>query len=205
MFQFNFDTFMGSFRSAFPPPYTKMTAGLQFVLGKIGEDNDNWANLSQIAYGLATFKWETGHTFQPVVEFSGKQGEAYFKKYDPGTATGKRLGNTEPGDGARFKGRGYVQLTGRGNYTNAGNKLGIDLIGNPASALDPEVAYKIAARGMKEGWFSGRGLSRYIASDDKADFKAARQIINGHDHDTDIAAIAVKVLGALKVALVPGA
>ncbi|WP_346241505.1 glycoside hydrolase family 19 protein, partial [Streptomyces malaysiensis] len=51
----------------------------------------------------------------------------------------KNLGNTEPGDGHRFRGRGFTQLTGRSNYEAASRDLGIDLVNNPDMAADPEV------------------------------------------------------------------
>lgn len=64
----------------------------------------------------------------------------YFKRYDGR----KDLGNTEPGDGARYKGRGIIQLTGRTNYATYGQKLGLDLINKPELATDPVVATKVA-------------------------------------------------------------
>src|SRR4051794_39275468 len=77
--------------------------------------------LSWTAYALATAYHETAHTLQPVVE---QGGAAYFTRmYDLGglrPAVAARLGNSEAGDGCRFCGRGYVQLTGRGNYARAG-------------------------------------------------------------------------------------
>ena len=51
--------------------------------------------------------------------------EAYFKRYDGR----KDLGNVQPGDGARFKGRGFIQLTGRANYEKYGKRLNLDLVG----------------------------------------------------------------------------
>ncbi|WMC11772.1 hypothetical protein PU634_05235 [Oceanimonas pelagia] len=57
---------------------------------------------------------------------------------------GGRMGNTEPGDGYKFRGRGFTQLTGRNNYEAASKDLGIDLVNNPDMAADPEVAAKIA-------------------------------------------------------------
>jgi predicted chitinase len=54
------------------------------------------------------------------------------------------LGNTKAGDGKRYKGRGYIQLTGRANYTHYGNKLGVDLAGNPELAKKPDVAADVA-------------------------------------------------------------
>ena len=56
----------------------------------------------------------------------------------------KTLGNTEPGDGKRFKGRGYIQITGRWNYGHYGKKVGVDLIKNPELAADPKVAADVA-------------------------------------------------------------
>lgn len=59
------------------------------------------------------------------------------------------LGNTQPGDGPRFKGRSYIQLTGRANYRYFGNKLGVDLETNPDLALRPDIAARIAAEYWK--------------------------------------------------------
>lgn len=53
------------------------------------------------------------------------------------------LGNTQPGDGAKFRGRGFTQLSGRSNYTFYGKLLGIDLVNNPDLAMDPDTAVKI--------------------------------------------------------------
>jgi len=60
------------------------------------------------------------------------------------TKIGKSLGNTEKGDGAKFKGRGLIQLTGRANYAAAGKDLGIDLENHPELAETPENAAKTA-------------------------------------------------------------
>src|SRR3954451_14056125 len=57
----------------------------------------------------------------------------------------RALGNTQPGDGVRFKGRGPIQLTGRNNYIAAGNALGLDLVGNPELAKQIEVGFRTAA------------------------------------------------------------
>jgi putative chitinase len=59
------------------------------------------------------------------------------------------LGNTQPGDGPRYKGRGLLQLTGRQNYTNYGEALGLDLVNNPALAAQPSVSLKIACEYWK--------------------------------------------------------
>jgi putative chitinase len=64
-------------------------------------------------------------------------GEAYEGRKD--------LGNVNPGDGKRYKGRGPIQLTGRNNYTIASADLGIDLVNNPKRAADPDVGFRVAA------------------------------------------------------------
>lgn len=77
---------------------------------------------------------------QPGVK--GYFAKRYDMKYSPKTA--KILGNTKAGDGERYHGRGFVQLTGRDNYRMAGEALGIDLLHKPELAAKPEVAAKIA-------------------------------------------------------------
>lgn len=64
-------------------------------------------------------------------------GEAYEGRKD--------LGNINPGDGKRYKGRGPIQLTGRNNYKIYGDLLGVDLVNNPDLAKTPEVGFRIAA------------------------------------------------------------
>jgi len=81
------------------------------------------------------------------------------------------LGNTQPGDGERYKGRGYIQVTGRHNYTEAGRALGLDLVNNPELAAQPENAARIAA------WYwESRGIN---AAADAGDFTRVTRLING--------------------------
>ncbi len=203
-FSFDPDRFLASYKTEFGDPSDQARKGLLELLEHIGADPDNWENLNQIAYGLATFKWETANTFQPIYE---RGPASYFSRYEPDTAIGKRLGNTEPGDGYLFRGRGFVQLTGRANYTKTGELLGIDLVDDPDQALRPDVAYRIAARGMRDGWFTGRKLADHIASGAAPDFVSARKIINALDHARDIAGIARKfqtVLNGSNITPAPG-
>lgn len=65
----------------------------------------------------------------------------------------KNLGNTQPGDGPRFIGRGVLQLTGRANYADMSKKLGIDLVADPEKAAGADVSTRIACQ-----YFKDRGL-----------------------------------------------
>ena len=200
--RFDRQIFFDEYTKAFGAPSERAQEGIAFLLDQIEPDEKNWANLYCIAYGLATFKWETANTFQPIVE---RGSPSYFTKYDAGTRIGAQLGNTQPGDGFRYRGRGYVQVTGRANYLHDGALLGLDLIGNPDLALQPEVAYSIASRGMKEGWFTGHRFAPYFPDGGPPDYVTARHIINGIDHAQDIAAFAVKIEAVLNAALIPPA
>jgi predicted chitinase len=97
---------------------------------------------TELAAFLAQCAHES-HDFQSMIEYGGSLD---FRKYDPKYAPkkAKALGNTKVGDGARYKGRGYIQLTGRYNYKRAGQALGIPLEKNPELAEKPEIAAKIA-------------------------------------------------------------
>jgi putative chitinase len=95
--------------------------------------------LAQLLAQAAHETWD----FTKMVEQGSKK---YFSKYDIKYApkTAKILGNTKPGDGERYKGRGFVQLTGKYNYQKAGEVLGLPLLEKPELAGNPEVAAKIA-------------------------------------------------------------
>lgn len=158
--------------------------------------------LAWTAYALATAYKETAHTMQPIAEMGG---DAYFfRRYDiegPRPDMARRLGNTEPGDGARYKGRGYVQLTGRANYARASIKLGVDLVGHPDLALGDDVAANVMKRGMAEGWFTGASFGGSLPGSGPArvdQFTAARRIINGTDCADEIADYAMQFQTALQ-------
>ncbi len=83
----------------------------------------------------------------------------------------KDLGNTQPGDGKRYKGRGPIQLTGRANYQKYGGLLGLDLVNNPTIAATPEVGFRIAGQFWK--------LNGLNALADQQDIRQITRRING--------------------------
>jgi putative chitinase len=157
--------------------------------------------LAWAAYALATAYHETASTMLPIKEYGG---ETYFTRmYD---VTGARSqmavanGNTCAGDGPRYCGRGYVQLTWKNNYARAGRECGVDLVADPDLALNPEVAAKVLRRGMEEGWFTGKELNDYLPASGRAtsgQYAYARYIINGSDKAQQIAAHAKQFEDAL--------
>lgn len=160
------------------------------------------APIAYTSYALGTAYKETNHTMQPIDEIGG---DAYFfRRYDPKGQRpdiARQLGNTQPGDGARFHGRGYPQVTGRANYARASKELGVDLIARPERMLEPEIAAKVMRRGMTEGWFTGKSFASYLPSTGAAtmpQFISARRIINGQDCAAEIASYAVQFQKALQ-------
>ncbi|MCA0870052.1 M15 family metallopeptidase [Seohaeicola saemankumensis] len=137
-------------------------------------------DVPMIAMALGTINAETAG-FVPISEYISKYNTKVtpFDLYDAGTAKGAKLGNTVPGDGPRFKGRGFVQLTGRYNYSNIGTQLGQDLTGDPELANDPVIASGILARFLK----NKESQIRAAIADD--DLRLARKLVNGGSHGLD--------------------
>jgi predicted chitinase len=113
---------------------------------------------------LATIGTEVG-TFEPINERGDTN---YFIRHYEGRID---LGNTHPGDGVLYHGRGFIQITGRANYRSYGRKLGVPLERQPELALDADVAARVLAR-----YFRDRQISE---SAEKGDWKAVRRKVNG--------------------------
>lgn len=123
---------------------------------------------------------------------------SYFDKYKAGTTLGNQLGNTEENDHIIYKGRGFVQITGRANYKKYQDILGLPLLNNPEIvANDFDIAAYIIVHGMVNGVFTGKKLSSYINSY-KIDFYNARRTVNGTDKAELIKSYADKVFSFYK-------
>lgn len=122
-----------------------------------------YSRLSAIA-AIATIAVETG-TFCPIKE---RGGPTYLANLYENR---KDLGNTNPGDGVKFRGRGFVQITGRWDYAHFGSEMGKDLEGNPDLALDPAVASGVLAL-----YFHERQIQTYA---DQQNWEMVRRRVNG--------------------------
>jgi putative chitinase len=176
----------------------KQLKGLTQILDRWQQEHGDTGDRRQLAYILATAFHETAATMQPIKERGGK---VYFQEnYDiagDNPARARANGNTEPGDGARYAGRGFVQLTWKNNYRRVGNLIGVDLVSNPDRALEPENAATILILGMEQGWFTGRRLGDYF-SGTRAEWMQARRIVNGLDQAGLIAGYGRRFFAAMR-------
>ncbi|MBB3315101.1 putative chitinase [Rhizobium sp. BK181] len=177
------------------------------------------ADQRHVAYILATPMIETGGKFEPIVEslnysetgllrtfpkyFSATDAKAYARKpvKIANRAYGNRMGNGDEvsGDGWRYRGRGYCQITGKNNYRRFSDLLGIDLVSNPDLACQDDVAAKVIAVGMRDGLFTGKKLRDFFTAT-SSDWVNARRIINGLDRANEIGLYGQKFNAALQVA-----
>ncbi|MED5617838.1 C1 family peptidase [Ideonella sp. BN130291] len=131
---------------------------------------------AMVVGALGTIRSET-EGFVPISEFQSKfntaPGGAPFGLYDG------RLGNRAAGDGARYRGRGFVQLTGRSNYATYGEKIGCDIEGRPDLANAPEVAAILLAV------FLSDHAAKFRSAVAQGNLLAARKLVNGGSHGID--------------------
>ncbi len=131
-----------------------------------------------VLMALATIRAET-EGFEPIDEgiskFNTDEGAHPFNRYDDMTA----LGNRGRPDGERYKGRGFIQLTGRANYQRYGDRLGVDLVNRPELANDPAVAARILTAFIMDK----RRAAKYAIFG--SDLAQARKLVNGGSHGLD--------------------
>jgi predicted chitinase len=137
---------------------------------------------AMIVAALATIRAETAG-FVPISEYPSRfntiAGKAPFSAYEPPSPIAQKLGNTKVGDGANYRGRGFVQLTGSANYQDYGDKLGVPLHDKPDLANAPEVAAVLLA-----GFIADR-KAKIKACLAKKDYAGARAQVNGGTHGLD--------------------
>lgn len=170
---YNYEALFVRLKPLFPKISEKQKEGVVTLLNAMTN-----LPLKQKAYILATVYHETAKTMQPITEYGGVK---YFDKYDTGSLAAA-LGNTpqKDGDGYRYRGRGYVMITGHSNYYKASQKLGVDFVNSPDLALDPKHSANILIQGMLEGWFTTRKLGSYV-NESASDYYNARRVVNGVD------------------------
>jgi putative chitinase len=157
-------------------PVANVQTNLPIVLGALR--NVSLGDKPMTLMALATIRAET-EGFVPISEgqsqFNTDPGGSPFGKYDG------KLGNTQPGDGARFRGRGFIQLTGRTNYQTHGDAIGLgsQLINQPDLANQPDIAARLLASflGAQE-----RAIRQALQADD---LRTARRLVNGGSHGLD--------------------
>ncbi len=133
---------------------------------------------AMILCALGTIRAET-EGFVPIAEapskFNTPPGGAPFSLYDTRSA----LGNSRPGDGERYRGRGFVQLTGKDNYTRYGQRIGVPLDAAPDRANAPEVAAVLLALYLSDKATKSRQAISV------GDFAQGRRLLNGGVHGLD--------------------
>jgi len=178
----NRTAFFDHYRETWGPLTQGQVDGIEAILTAMEADTA-LTDIRWAAYMLGTVKRECGDEWKPIREYDRGHGRPYGIK------------DTETGH--TYYGRGFVQLTWKGNYATMGKALGVDLLYNPDLALDPTVAYRIMSYGMRNGSFTGVGLKKYINAE-KCDYLNARRIINGLDCSKMIAGYATVLEAALR-------
>ena len=167
-------------------PVDNIKANLPVVLNALVEPE--LTGKKMVLMALATIRAET-EVFKPISEgesrFNTSPGGHPFDLYD----NRQDLGNLGPPDGAQFKGRGFIQLTGRANYQHHGEAIGLGngLIDDPDLANDPEIAAKLLASFLK----SKETQIKEALLD--GDLKAARKLVNGGTHGLAVFTAAYRI------------
>lgn len=134
------------------------------------------------AHWLAQIAHESGR-FRYVREIWGPTPAQ--QRYEPPSSLAAKLGNTEAGDGHKFMGRGFIQVTGRANYREASR----DLFGNETLLAKPELLERDPA--LSAGWYwKKRGINKHA---DRDDLIAVTKAINGGTNGLDDRAACLKI------------
>jgi putative chitinase len=151
-------------------PLANIAANLPPILAALTAASLDDPQMLLVAF--ATIRAET-ECFLPLAEgvspYNTSPGGKPFDLYD----NRSDLGNQGPPDGASFRGRGFIQLTGRANYTQYAAETGHDLVANPTLACDPTIAAELLARFLANKQVP---IRRALAVNDLA---AARRLVNG--------------------------
>jgi putative chitinase len=147
-----------------------------------------------VAAVFATIRAETP-SFESVSESKNKFNtqKTPFDLYETGTSIANRLGNSAPGDGAKFRGRGLVQLTGRSNYERMSKRLGLGtlLVDHPDEANDPALSARLLCANISNH------VSRMREALDRGDIAAARKMTNGGTHGVEAFVAAYQAMIAI--------
>ncbi|HEV7434615.1 MAG TPA: peptidoglycan-binding protein [Pseudorhizobium sp.] len=182
--------------------------GITAILDEAGRRG---TRTNDLAYALATVYHETARTMQPVMETLAKNVDTAIARLEKAWKAGKLKWVKTPywrkdRNGKSWLGRGLVQLTHEDNYRKMSEVTGVDLVADPDQAMEMPIAVKILFDGMERGSFTTKGFNDFIdnldESDDldRAEYKAARKIINGTDKADLIAGYALAFEGALREA-----
>jgi hypothetical protein len=154
-------------------PFKNINKHLPFIMDAMIEQGLD--DTDMIIMALATIRAET-ESFEPISEYKSKwnsaPGGTPFGLYD----FRRDLGNGAIGDGAKYRGHGYIQLTGKANHQRYGERIGVDLVASPEKANEPSNAAKILALFLKD---KEAKIRKAIENDDLA---AARKYVNGGSH-----------------------
>jgi peptidoglycan L-alanyl-D-glutamate endopeptidase CwlK len=159
-------------------PLDNIKKNLPFILTAL--EGSGLTDRKMVLMALATIRAET-ESFRPIDEgksrFNTSPGGRPFGLYD----NRRDLGNQGPPDGAAFKGRGYIQLTGRDNYRTIGADIGMGrkLLEDPTLANKPDVAAMILAFFLKR---KERQIKEALMA---GDLRQARKLVNGGSHGID--------------------
>jgi len=174
----------GIVQQMFPSlPAVRAAIGLNLPHVLAGLRSFGLTDRDMVLMALATIRAET-ESFRPVSEGVStlNTGSVPFDAYEKPQQKAIDLGNTRAGDGARFKGRGFVQLTGRFNYASIGPMVGAALEADPELANDAAIAARVLAAFLKR---AEARIRPALAENTKAGLRLARRAVNGGDHGFD--------------------